>query len=127
VLLVDDDPGVLETTAALLEDDFDIVKASSGPQALGILKKQTFDVICTDFQMPAMNGIELLRHAASIRPHTSAVLITGHREWLTEQRSSDLAYTVLLKPFSEREVVEQIRRAETRSKLASQMRSGVRR
>jgi DNA-binding NtrC family response regulator len=127
VLLVDDDAAVLETTAALLEDVFDVVKASSGTQALGLLTAQAFDVICTDLQMPAMNGIELLRRAASIRPQVSAVLITGHREYLTEPRSRDLAYTVLLKPFSEREVIEQIRRAENRTKLASQMRIGAKR
>jgi CheY-like chemotaxis protein len=61
ILLVDDDQDLLETTAALLEDDFDVLTAASGEQALETLARASVAVVCADYKMPGMTGLDLLR------------------------------------------------------------------
>jgi CheY-like chemotaxis protein len=63
VLYVDDEPDLLELGKLFLEEKgtFAITTTESGSSALEILRHSTFDAIISDFQMPEMNGIALLR------------------------------------------------------------------
>ena len=63
VLLVDDQPAFLDMARRFLEKggDIEVVTAGSGPQAVTLLKETTFDVIISDYQMPGVSGIELLK------------------------------------------------------------------
>jgi CheY-like chemotaxis protein len=67
VLYVDDEPGLLELGKIFLEQNgsFSVTTTESGSSALRILKGMTFDAIVSDFQMPEMNGITLLREIRS--------------------------------------------------------------
>jgi len=61
VLLVEDDPGILQMTAVLLSDECSVLRiAKDGQQALDILAKSQVDLVLTDIFMPQMNGIELV-------------------------------------------------------------------
>lgn len=48
-----------------------------GQEAMEELKRENFDVLFTDFRMPGMNGIELIREAKLIQPDIQTVLMTG--------------------------------------------------
>ena len=63
VLLVDDDPEFLETAKKLLKKNGDMAvhTANSAKEAIELLKKESFDVILSNYEMPCMNGIELLK------------------------------------------------------------------
>jgi DNA-binding NtrC family response regulator len=113
VLFVDDDEAVRVTGAALLEDHFEVAPARSGEEALVWLRDHAVDVICTDFQMVGMTGLDLLGRAAELHPHVSGILVTGHRDFLhAGGRAVDkLSYAVLLKPYAERELIERVERA----------------
>jgi two-component system response regulator HupR/HoxA len=101
LLLVDDDPSLLETTAALLEDDFDVLKASSAEAALKLLESHPVAVICTDFQMGGMNGLELLRRVYGSAPRRCGVLVTGLKEQLPRGVAGDEAvFAVVYKPYA---------------------------
>lgn len=118
VLLVDDDPGVLVTAAALLEDDYTVFCAKSGADALSLLDTVDVDVVCADLRMAGMDGLELLEEVARRFPRTSAVLVTGHRDLLARKDANQVAaYTVLLKPYSLAELLESIERAIRRAEL----------
>ena len=67
VLYVDDEPGLLELGKIFLEqnDSFRVTSAESGESALTLLNESTFDAIVSDFQMPVINGITLLREIRS--------------------------------------------------------------
>jgi DNA-binding NtrC family response regulator len=111
LLLVDDDVSVLETTAALLSDDFEVVTAPDGRRALELLQAQHFDVICADYGMPGMTGVELLRFAQAIRP-LGRVLVTGYRESISEI-ASDMqeGMAVVLKPYEPQLLVDTAQRS----------------
>lgn len=106
VLLVDDEESMRVTALALLEDRFDAEAVRSGDEALIWLGTHEVDVVCADFQMPGMNGLELLEHVVKRYEHVSGILITGHRDFLGGARSTDrLSYSVLLKPYAADELI----------------------
>lgn len=79
LLIVDDDVTQLKALCDTLESQR---YATSGftraADALDSLRDSTFDLLLTDLQMPAMNGIELLRRAQAIDGDLAAVVMTGH-------------------------------------------------
>jgi DNA-binding NtrC family response regulator len=50
----------------------------SAPQALELLKEEAVDLIITDFQMPEMDGLELLARVREMDPRLPVIMITGH-------------------------------------------------
>jgi DNA-binding NtrC family response regulator len=112
ILLVDDDADLLDTTAALLEDEFEVLTALSGEQALGVLAQRSVSVVCADYKMNGMTGLDLL-HAVSERwPGTAGVLITGMRENLGRSVIGDKAvFAVIYKPYEAKRLLETVRDA----------------
>lgn len=98
VLLVEDDPLVMATTAAMLEDlGHTVVEAASGEAALAALRRDdTIDLIVTDHAMPAMTGLELAERIRVDWPTLPILLASGHAE-LPER--AGLAIPRLTKPF----------------------------
>ena len=71
-LVVDDNPDMTDMLRFELETDFEVLTASDGNEALGILKEKTPAIILTDLMMPGMDGIELCRRLKS-SPDTVAI------------------------------------------------------
>jgi two-component system response regulator HupR/HoxA len=112
ILLVDDDPALLETTSALLEDEGSVVTAKDGHRALRLFAEREIHVVCADFQMPGMNGIELLRAVHQLDARTIGILMTGFRERLPAGVAGDPAiFALVYKPYTTRSLHETIRDA----------------
>src|SRR4051794_40340121 len=100
VLVVDDEASIRETTAALLEDDYEVEQCASAEEALRLLQVRRFDVICTDFRMLAMNGVELLLEAQKLDAGISGILVTAYADYPEHQaRLRSVPCLVLLKPY----------------------------
>lgn len=116
VLVVDDDRRCVDTIAGVLWGDVDVVTATSADRALMHLSQERFHVICTDFKMPGMNGIELLREVTRREESIGCVLITGSDEHFSSEEGSP--FHVLMKPFVPERliglVLDLCRNAETR-------------
>jgi signal transduction histidine kinase/ActR/RegA family two-component response regulator len=82
VLLVDDDPLILDSTAFLLEDlGHRVVQANSADSALAQLQvDDSIDLIVTDFSMPRMTGIQLAEAARALRPDLPILITSGYAE-----------------------------------------------
>jgi signal transduction histidine kinase len=82
VLIVDDDPMVAATTAAMLEDlGHSVLVVSSGPLALNVVRTDAhIDLIVTDYAMPGMTGAELAKHVRQARPGLPIILATGYAD-----------------------------------------------
>jgi len=80
ILLVDDEPDILESLKELLESSLEnvaVVTAISGDEAMKILGSQRLHLLVTDYKMPGMNGMELLRKARDAAPQVPRILMTA--------------------------------------------------
>ena len=112
VLLVDDDPAVRVTVAAVLADlGYQVRQASSGAGALDLLRRDTgIEVLLTDVVMPGMNGAELARHAVEERPQLTIVFMSGYAA--PEEITGVLRrHRLVRKPFLPAELARQIEAA----------------
>ena len=82
LLLVDDDPLVLASTAAMLEDlGHRVIEAASAPEALEKLRDGLeVDLVITDYAMPGMTGLQLADALRRLRPGLPVLLATGYAE-----------------------------------------------
>jgi CheY-like chemotaxis protein len=96
VLVVDDDPLVLDVTTHMLEDlGCDVVTAGSGREALALLSdNRQIEVLITDLNMPEMDGYELADQAARRRPDLRIPLLSG-------REGDGHGLPILRKPFLE--------------------------
>ncbi len=78
ILVVDDDSASCELMEAVLQRlGHQAQSASSGPEALALLEDNEFDVVLTDVAMGEMDGLEVCRRVAEIRPGLPVVVVTG--------------------------------------------------
>jgi signal transduction histidine kinase len=80
ILLVDDDPVILETLKVFLEDTFLMETTDNPEKALEMLQTKEYAVILSDQRMPEMNGSTLLAKARQLSPESIRVLITGYTD-----------------------------------------------
>ena len=80
VLIVDDEPDILETMISLFEETFDIEGAGSADKALELMKTNDYAVCISDQRMPEVNGTEFLSLAKIISPSTVRLLLTGYTD-----------------------------------------------
>src|SRR5438046_81626 len=79
VLVVDDEPSVLETIAAILtREGYEVVAASEIDEALAGLREAPFDVALTDLRMEGSSGLTLLAELRRQWPQTVAVVLAGY-------------------------------------------------
>ena len=79
LLYVDDEPSLLETCRIFLERDgrFSVDTITSAPAALDLMGSRHYDAIISDYQMPGMDGIELLKRVRSTGNPVPFILFTG--------------------------------------------------
>ncbi len=100
VLVVDDEPAVLQSLQLLLSEDFDVTTAGSPETGLELNRTQRFDVICVDFKMPHMTGAEFLREVTKVTEPPSCIMITGTPNLITDrEREGTEVVTVVGKPY----------------------------
>jgi response regulator RpfG family c-di-GMP phosphodiesterase len=80
LMVVDDEPLVLNSLERLFEDDYDVLKAENGHVALKLLETNAVDVLISDQRMPGMTGVELLERAKDSSPTTMRILLTGYAD-----------------------------------------------
>jgi CheY-like chemotaxis protein/DNA-binding transcriptional regulator YiaG len=110
ILMVDDDPDVLQMlSASLSASGFAVRLAHSSDEALAMLGSNVrIDAIVTDYAMVGMDGVELLAQAEQLRPDLPGIVITGFAD---AARLRDLPPTieVLSKPFRRMELIGRLR------------------
>jgi len=79
VLVVDDDPLILDLVKELLSSsEYQPILASSGVEALEIAKKHTsIDLLLTDIMMPGITGIDLAKQFSTLYPHVKILFMSG--------------------------------------------------
>jgi DNA-binding NtrC family response regulator len=81
ILLVDDDPSVLEALQRQFRKQFCLHTASGGEEGLTMVRvKGPYAVVVSDCRMPALDGIQLLGLVRKIAPDTVRMMLTGNND-----------------------------------------------
>jgi PAS domain S-box-containing protein len=102
VLVVDDVDLVRDLAKEFLEmSGFTVFTASSGLEAIKFLETMAnpVDVLFTDYNMPKMNGIDLIRQIAARWPKIKFILASGHLDAATRAQSEDCKINMISKPY----------------------------
>jgi len=120
VLAVDDDRLVLTNTVAMLDDlGHTGISASSGKEALNILKQQnSVDLVITDYAMPQMNGLQLADAIKKEWPELPIIIATGFAEMEPETEPS---LPKLAKPFTEAELAKELERVVPKARIGGRV------
>jgi diguanylate cyclase (GGDEF)-like protein len=113
LLVVDDEPYILPTLAALLANDFQVLTADCAEAAQSVFAKQEVQIILTDQKMPRVTGVQLLEWVRVHHPKTIRLLMTGYAELddAVEAINRGQVYYYLLKPWRTEELLQILRNA----------------
>ena len=113
VLVVDDEPSILQSLGGLLSDEgFEVLTASNGYEALKIIETDTPDLVLLDIWMPGLDGIDTLQEIKINNPQIQVIIITGHGTIETAVKATKLgAYDLIEKPLSIDKVIVAINNA----------------
>jgi two-component system response regulator HupR/HoxA len=122
ILLVDDEPRVLDALEAILAAEFRVFRAESGDDALRLLQAEEVAVILTDYRMPRMTGVELLRRSQEIAPDAIRIVLTAYTDVdsLMEAINTGRIYHFVPKPWDPTDLVLVVRRAAERYALGAE-------
>ena len=117
VLVLDDDSLIQATLPMILrEHGHEVLTAANGKLGLRLLQTERIDLILTDILMPEADGIEVVLAAARDHPTVALVAMSGGSARMPGTDAVHLtrrlgAHAILVKPFSEEELLEAIRTA----------------
>jgi len=103
ILFIDDEKNVLEAMRRIFRlENYIILTAESGQQALEILKKETVNIVITDYRMPNMNGADLLYKIKELYPNTIRIMLTGYADVnaIMGAVNEGAAYKFITKPWN---------------------------
>jgi response regulator RpfG family c-di-GMP phosphodiesterase len=120
ILLVDDEPNVLESLKRQLRKRFTVMTAISGNEALQILRESgPFSIILSDMRMPGMDGVELLSQVKEAYPDTVRLMLTGNadQETAMEAVNKGHIFRFLTKPCSAATLITSLALAQRQYRL----------
>jgi two-component system response regulator HydG len=125
VLVVDDEPGIVDSLQKILErESLRVLTAGSGGEALDLVRREPVSVLITDLMMPGMSGIDLLKASRSVSPETETVLMTayGTVENAVEAMKQG-AYDFVTKPIKRAHLLRVVGKALEKRSLVQENRS----
>jgi diguanylate cyclase (GGDEF)-like protein len=126
VLLVDDEENILSALKRLLRrDGYRIITAGSAEEGLQRLAEEgEVDVIVSDQRMPGMNGVEFLRRAKDLVPHTVRMVLSGYTELqsIIDAVNEGAIYRFLTKPWDDQHLRAHVAEAMRHKEMADENR-----
>jgi len=119
ILIIDDEMSICSSLKGILEDEgFLVHTVESGEDGLGLLERQSFDLILLDIWLPEMNGIEVLKKLKAMEENPQVVMISGHGTIESAVSATKLgAFDFLEKPLSLEKVILTVKNALKQRKL----------
>lgn len=114
VLLIDDEPEILDClSAALALKGFTSKQFCDPKKAIDTYKREKFDVVITDFKMSEMNGIDVMEAIRAHDPNARVIIISGYAEnYEARMEKSEGIYTVFQKPMELRKLLDTLYKIE---------------
>ena len=117
ILVVDDDPAILDSLEEILEDSYRVVCVDSGADAIEQVGSRVFDLVFLDITMPGMDGIETLKRIKSAEKDLDVIMISGiDKAHHATESIRHGAYDYITKPFDHKVILNRLEKVlETRS------------
>lgn len=109
ILVVDDDSMNLMRTKVILGQEYDVLLADSGMEALDMLKEEEIDMVLLDIEMPGMNGIETFERMKDFAAEIPVIFLTAsgfEEDVVSAIRLGAVNY--LKKPFRPQELIRRV-------------------
>jgi nitrogen regulation protein NR(I) len=121
LLLIEDDSGLAAIIRDALEaGGYQVTLAENGKQGFSLARKNSYDALLTDFQLPDMDGLEIVQKLHAEKPHFPMIVMTAHHSTdVAIQATRQGAWDYLMKPFPLPTMLQLVERAVQCSRLAA--------
>ncbi len=124
ILIIDDDPEVLGMLELILtRENYDVLRAESGEEAISLFQSHPIDLVITDMNMPGMSGLEVLKAIKQFDEEMEVIVLTGNAtfENAVQALKEDGAFNYLTKPLDNiDDLLFSAKRAIEKRKLSSE-------
>jgi len=112
ILIVDDEKDILRALEFILSrEGYSVSTATSGEEAIELLKKDEYDLVLTDLRMEGMDGLEVLQMTLQMRPSTLVIIMTAYATVESAVTAMKMgASDYIVKPFINEDVKMRIKR-----------------
>jgi len=123
ILCVDDESDNVDALERLFRKRYEVLKATSGSEALQLLKSHSPSLIISDQRMPGMTGVEFLSRSMKTHPQTMRILLTGYTdiESVIEAINSGQVYRYVTKPWDPVDFGNTVDKAIERFELSAEL------
>ena len=107
LLFVDDEENVLKSLKRIfIEENYRILTANNGTEALAILEREQINLVVSDYMMPDVNGVDLLQEIKQRWPETIRIMLTGHADVqaIMGAVSNGAVYKFITKPWNDEDL-----------------------
>jgi DNA-binding NtrC family response regulator len=112
ILLIDDDEWIRDSLSIFFKNEGCCLQAlETAEEALKLLKKQSYEIIITDYRLPGMDGLEFFKKIQKSHPHVVKILVTayGSKDVLSEAMKIGIQ-DIIKKPFTTSSIEESLSR-----------------
>jgi DNA-binding NtrC family response regulator len=122
ILVVDDERGVRQSFNMILKDDYLVLLASTGKEALAMVEQNAVDLVLLDILLPDSNGLDLLQQLKETDPNIEVIMVTAVKEIQTAVQAIKLgAHEYIIKPFVVDDILTAISRALEKRRLVKEV------
>lgn len=122
ILIVDDEPAIVQTLAGILQDEgFEVLTAPDGETALQVVEEEGPDLVFLDIALPGLDGLEVLQQLKEQQPLLPVVMISAYGNVENAVRATRLgAYDFIEKPPHADKIILTVRNALELSRLTEE-------